>query len=191
MSPHLTFDSVRGILDTAQQWVGHVRDHGCRFNVTDKADQAVRFTLGSECDDLSRALFSEVERLGFSIPTCLRGVKAQQLDIRKIARSSFCEGRRLFPQIMGDKIALYVKTYEQLGESGETLLIGFLKDKHTRWVLPILRENEYLHFYIKNVTGLDRETAGVNIVITDLSLALAHCGHESVFATERTLSQVA
>lgn len=191
MSPHLTFDSIRGILDTAQQWVGHVRDQGSRFNVTAKADQAVRFTLGSECDDLSRALFSEVERLGFSIPTCLRGVKGQQLEIRKIARSAFCEGRRLFPQIMGDKVALYAKTYEQLGEQAGTLLIGFLKDKHARWVLPILRENDYLHVYIKNVTGLDRETAGVNIVITDLTLALAHFGHESVFANDSALGQVA
>lgn len=169
-------------MDTAQTWVGHVRDQGCRFNVKDKADQAVRFTLGEECDTLSRALFNEHDRLGFSIPTCLRGVKGQQLEIRKLARSPFCEGRRLYPEIMNGQVALYIKTYEQLGESGEPQLIGFLKKKHERWVLPLLAENSLLHFYIKNITGLDRETAGVNIVITELSLALAHCGYESVFA---------
>src|SRR5690606_34301105 len=143
----------------------HLRTVGVRFDARRKVREAADFSVNAQGSSLA-------------FPSKLAGVSAFQTAAKRLASGDLgrTKYRRLVARIVPDdrkgrenqpRIALHVQGCR----------LGFVQDKHTAWLLPLIKTDERgtvafcgVEFFALQVTGgtPDRPTRGVNFIITGL-----------------------
>lgn len=164
----------------------HVSACGCRFDVSAKLEQAEAFTLRRGGSSLA-------------VPSKLRGTRGLAERVGTLAGDleSWDGGGSVYlPTVLhvlpegvegGPGVAVLAAPK---GTRREAYLVGYLQDKHARWLAPLLnpsaagtvtREGTPVRVYVTAVTGgtAEKPTRGVNVCITGAAEAVRRMWREA------------
>ena len=157
-------EHAAALTDEAEAWVAHATAAGMDpATALRKALSAVGFSVRHR----ARAL---------AIPSKLRGVKAHQDAVARLAELADAHHRRglglpLLAEVAGDEDAATITVAFENPETGEPVALGTVQPKHVRWLRPLLAVGATVA--LKAVTGREpNKTMGVNVLFAYVGRAI-------------------
>ncbi len=148
-------DGGESLIDTAFLWREFAYETRCRFDVEQKALDAIVFTLAASGTSLA-------------MPSKLEGTARRSHTLENIRRAQLEAPWQPLTLSLGADDASHPAVYALWN----TRLVGHCRPKHLAWLMPLLQTSRLSAYVIQITGGSGRRSFGCNVVFIGIRQAL-------------------